>query len=66
MAGLKEKTMRELLELQQGAHLICAKYENLNKMNAFSSKALNDEFVKFKAKYDLVMDEIEKRVEEIC
>ncbi len=67
MAKLKEKSMRELLELQQGAHLICAKYENLNKMNQFDSRELNETFVKFKEKYDLIIDEIEKRIEaEIC
>ena len=58
--------MRELLDLQQGAHLICAKYENLNKMNQFNSKDLNDEFQHFKGKYDIIMDEIEKRIDDIC
>ena len=54
------------MDLQQGAHLICAKYENLNKMNQFNSKDLNDEFQHFKGKYDIIMDEIEKRIDDIC
>lgn len=65
MAGknLKLASMRELLELERATHIICAKYENLNKMDNFLSKELYDKFSVSKARYDAVISEIEKRVE---
>ena len=62
---LSELSVRELLELERAAHIICAKYENLNKMDNFMSVELNNQFHDMKSRYDKVIDEIEKRVREI-
>ena len=62
---LSELTVRELLELERAAHIICAKYENMNKMENFLSIQLNEKFQDMKARYDKVIEEIEKRVKEI-
>lgn len=62
---LSELSVRELLELERAAHIICAKYENLNKMENYLSIPLNEKFQGMKEKYDRVIDEIEKRVNEI-
>jgi len=58
-------TLRELLEYERAAHIICAKYENLNKMQEYESKGLYEEFASMKLRYDEIIDEIEKRVKEI-
>lgn len=63
--GLSELSLRELLEFERAAHIICAKYENLNKMESFSSSELYDKFIEFKGKYDRVINEIEERVKTI-
>ena len=63
--NLKDLTMRELLEYERASHIICAKYENLNKMESYQDIALNEKFQEMKKKYDSVIDEIERRVEEI-
>lgn len=63
--NLKELSLRELLEYERAAHIICAKYENMNKMESFLSVELNDIFLDMKGKYDKVIDEIETRVKEI-
>lgn len=67
MAALKltELTLRELLEYERAAHIICAKYENLNKMENFVSQSLYDKFTEAKSRYDAVIFEIERRVEKI-
>lgn len=65
MAKLSELTLRELLEYERAAHIICAKYENLNKMESFGSQPLYNKFTEVKVKYDSIIDEIEKRVNEI-
>ena len=62
---LKELTLRELLEYERATHIICAKYENLNKMESFASQTLNNMFMDAKSKYDAVILEIESRVNEI-
>ncbi len=62
---LSELSLRELLEYERAAHLICAKYENLNKMESYLSEELNEEFRREKAKYDAIMQEIENRVDQI-
>ena len=62
---LKELPMRELLEYERATHIICAKYENLNKMENFISKELFDRFSEVKSTYDKIVDEIEKRVDDI-
>ena len=62
---LSELSLRELLEYERAAHLICAKYENLNKMEAYLSEELNEDFRREKAKYDSIMQEIENRVDQI-
>lgn len=62
---LSELTVRELLEYERAAHLVCAKYENLNKMQEFASRNLYDEFISVKGIYDSILTEIEKRVKTI-
>lgn len=63
--NLKELSLRDLLEYERASHIICAKYENLNKMESFLSTELNEKFLKMKDKYDKIIDEIERRVTEI-
>ena len=63
--NLKELSLRELLEYERAAHIICAKYENMNKMESFMSVELNNQFLEMKEKYDSVIDEIENRVNQI-
>lgn len=63
--NLKDLTVRELLEYERATHIICAKYENMNKMESYQSIPLNEKFQEMKRRYDLVIDEIERRVEEI-
>ena len=65
MASLKEKTMRELIDLEIAARLICSKYENMAKIEGEFTQEINDQFQNAKAKYDSVLAEIEKRVNEI-
>lgn len=63
MANTLDKlTLRELLEYERATHIICAKYENLNKMESFASQELFDKFNEAKIRYDKIIDEIEKRV----
>ena len=67
MASIKlsELTIRELLDYEAASRIICAKYENLNKMQDFMSESLVEKFNVVKGKYDSVVDEIEKRVKSI-
>jgi hypothetical protein len=65
MASLKEKTMRELIDLEIAARLICSKYENMAKIEGEFTQDINDQFQNAKSKYDKVLAEIEKRVNEI-
>ncbi len=62
---LQQLTLRELLEYERAAHIICAKYENLNKIENFASQELYVKFNDAKLKYDAIIDEIEKRVSAI-
>lgn len=62
---LQQLTLRELLEYERAAHIICAKYENLNKIENFASQELYIKFNDAKLKYDAIIDEIEKRVSAI-
>ena len=63
--NLKEISLLDLLEYERAAHIICAKYENMNKMESFLSTELNVKFLEMKKKYDKIIDEIERRVTEI-
>lgn len=62
---LAELSVRELLEMERAAHIICAKYENMNKMENFLSVELNNKFLEMRERYDKVVEEIERRVKEI-
>ncbi len=62
---LKELELRELIDYERAAHLICAKYENLNKMETSPNATLNEKFMHVRAKYDTILDELERRVEEV-
>ena len=62
---LSELSLRELLEYERAAHIICAKYENLNKMESYLSTELNQEFRRKKDAYDAIIREIESRVDGI-
>jgi hypothetical protein len=62
---LQQLTLRELLEYERAAHIICAKYENLNKIENFASQELYIKFNDAKLKYDAIIDEIEKMVSAI-
>ena len=67
MANTLDKlTLRELLEYERATHIICAKYENLNKMESFASQELFDKFNEAKIRYDKIIDEIEKRVNSLA
>ena len=65
MASLKEKSIRELIDLEIAARLICSKYENLAKIEGEFTQEINDLFQNAKNKYDKVVAEIEKRVNEL-
>lgn len=65
MANLKDKTIRELIDLEIATRLICSKYENMAKIEGEFTQSINELFQGAKSKYDKVIDEIEKRVNEI-
>jgi hypothetical protein len=62
---LKELELHDLIDYERAAHLICAKYETLNKLEPTPSPELNEKFSHAREKYTAIIDEIERRVEEV-
>lgn len=62
--NLESKTIRELIDLEIAARIVCSKYENENRINGYSNFELNNKFQKYNNQYVKIFEQIEKYLDE--
>lgn len=62
--NLEGKTIRELIDLEIAARIVCSKYENENRINGYSNFELNNKFQKCNNQYIKIFEQIEKYLDE--
>ena len=62
--NLEGKTIRELIDLEIAARIVCSKYENENRINGYANLELNDKFQKCNNQYIKIFEQIEKYLDE--